>query len=517
MSRRLRSTGPLLFASLLTALGAHAAETTVDLSGTVPDDELRHFFVDFDVPAGIKEIQIAHDDLSADNILDWGLVDASGAFRGWGGGNEEDAVVGEQAASRSYLAGPISPGKWQIVVGKAQIKETPAKFSIQVTLRDTATLPPQTERAPYQAPAPLSQETRWYAGDFHVHSVESGDARPPLDEVATFAKGRGLDFVLLSDHNTTSQLDFYAAAQKKHSDFLFLPGVEFTTYWGHANAIGSTQYVDDKTELPGRSITGAVEQFHAQGALFSINHPTLDVGDACIGCAWTQDLPVEQMDAVEIGTGKFGILVDTAVELWDELCDQGRHLTPLGGSDDHKAGVDESALQSPIGSPTTMVHASELSVQGIIAAVRDGRTVVKLGGPDDPMIDLGSDVAALGETVTAGKAHLKATITGGQGHSVRWVKNGVEEEAVDIDADPFVLERDVTAPKSGEDRWRVEALLDGKRRTVTSHIWLSASPDSGSADEESGCGCRVAGRPGWGAGALAFLAALALAARRRRR
>jgi hypothetical protein len=269
-------------------------EQTIPLAGRRCDRRSAPFYLPFTVPPGIVEIEVQHSDLSDENIIDWGLEDPSG-FRGWGGGNEENAIVGVDAASRSYMPGPIAAGEWRVVVGKAKILVTPAKYDVIVTLRDTPTLPPQSERQPYQPPPPLSTGARWYAGDFHVHSMESGDARPPLEEIASFAKSRGLDFVLLSDHNTVSQLDFYASVQKTHPDFLFLPGMEFTTYWGHANAIGSTEWVDDKVELPGNSIQQAAQAFRDQGALFSINHPTLDLGELCIGCAWTQDLPVEQM------------------------------------------------------------------------------------------------------------------------------------------------------------------------------------------------------------------------------
>lgn len=506
-----------------------AAETVLDLSGAVPDDTLRHFFVDFDVPAGTKELEISHDDLSEDNILDWGLVDEKGAFRGWGGGNTENAVVAEQAASRSYLPGPITAGKWRVVVGKAKIKQKPASFSLKVTLRDTPTLAPQTARKKYAAPAPLSTETRWYAGDFHVHSIESGDAQPPLDEIAVFAKSRKLDFVMLSDHNTVSQLDFYAEAQKKHPTLLFLPGVEFTTYWGHANAIGATTYVDDKTELPGNSIGAAAKAFHAQGALLSINHPTLTLGDACIGCGWEHDLPVDQLDAVEIATGKFGVLTQSAVLYWDDLCAKGRHLAAIGGSDDHKAGVDESPTQSPIGSPTTLVYAKALSVQGIIDAVKTGRTVVKLFGPEDPMIELSSSAAPTGDTISAKQTKLSATITGGVGYMARFVKNGQAEPEVEIDSDPFVLELSASAPASGEDRYRVEVTEGSLRHTVTSHLWLTKADPSADAgpggagggggggseaggDDDSGCGCGVARGTllGWLAALGLGLAALAL-------
>ena len=85
---------------------------------------------------------------------------------------------------------------------KARVDDPPALYEVTVVLRDEATLAPQRERTPYQEPEPLAAEAAWYAGDFHVHSIESGDARPDLDEVAAFAAleviGSSLDFDVTS-------------------------------------------------------------------------------------------------------------------------------------------------------------------------------------------------------------------------------------------------------------------------------------------------------------------------------
>lgn len=506
-------------AALFATSSAMAAETVIPLTGEVPSDEARHFYLPFSVPEGIVEIEIQHDDLSEENILDWGLEDADG-FRGWGGGNTEPAVVGIDAASRSYVPGPIAAGQWRVVVGKAQIKATPAMYDVKVILRDVATLPPQPERQPYAPPAPLATGERWYAGDFHVHSRESGDAEPTLDEIAVYAKSQDLDFALISDHNTNTQLDFYATAQAAHPDFLFLPGMEFTTYWGHANAIGSTLWVDDKVELPGNSVEQAAQSFRDQGALFSVNHPTLDLGDLCIGCAWTQELPVDFIDAVEVQTGNVlklnAIIGDSAIDFWDELLDQGKHLPAIGGSDDHRAGDPSNFFSSTIGDPTTLVFAQELSVQGIVEGVKRGRTVVKMDGPTSPMIELTSNVAPQGDTVTADVTTFVATVTGGIDHQVRFVRDGELLEEVDVTSDPFVHELELQAPLSGELRVRAEALQSGIRRTLTSHLWLEKPPPAGAASEgDGGCGCRVGavGRAGSVLGGLALACAAFLGRR----
>ncbi len=498
--------------------GTARADSTLTFDGDVPQDALEHFFVPFEVPAGIAEIEVRHDDLSDANILDFGLNDPNG-YRGWGGGTSEPAVVGVKAASRAYVPGPLPAGTWKVVVGKAKVVETPGKYHLEVVLRQTATLAPQTDRRPYAPAAPLAKEARWYAGDFHVHSKESTDAKPALGQIAAFAQGAGLDFVEISDHNTITQDDYLVDLQAAHPRLLVMPGIEFTSYHGHGNAIGATKWVDHKIGQPGVTIGGAVDQIHAQGALFALNHPALDLGNACIGCAWKQPLAAEKIDAIEIGTGGWkqaGFVFDNkAIAMWDDLCAQGRHVAAIGGSDDHSGGNDSSAFHSPIGNPTTMVFASELSAAGILAGIKAGRTVVKLQGPGDPMIELDSAEPREDERVSALHVTLRAKVTGGAGQKLVFVQDGRAGDPIAVAGDPFTAELALTPPPSGETRVRAEVWVDDNPRTVTSHLWLRTGPDY-APKSGGGCGCEMTKAPrplGWTAALVVLVALL----RRRRR
>jgi len=495
MARRALLIGLLLLGS---GVAARGEETVVSLRGEVPDGEETHFFLPFDVPEGTVEIEVRHDDLSSENILDWGLEDADG-FRGWGGGNSEPAVVGIEAASRSYVPGPIAAGSWRVVVGKAKIRELPARYEVDILLRDEATLAPQTERRPYQPVPPLATGTRWYSGDFHVHSRESGDARPTIATVLDFAAGRGLDFVMLSEHNTNSQLSYYDSAQSDSPTVLLIPGVEFTTYAGHANGIGATEWVDHRIGVEGTTITDAVRRFHDQGALFSINHPLLNVGDLCIGCGWNLDVDPREIDAVEVRTGIF-----PGVAYWEDLVAQGSRAVPIGGSDDHRAGQDLGVTDSPIGTPTTLVWTDELSVDGIVRGLADGRTVVKMHGPADPMIESEIDGRRRGARVEAVQSILRATVTGGDGLMLRVIRNGETLEEIEVRGDSFVHETAVDAPELGEDRYRHELGRGADLFTLTSYTWL-AMPSVG-GDEDDGCAVTRAR----GSIACSWLAAAAL-------
>lgn len=515
------------------AEGSSRADKTVTLSGEVPTTGPDHFFLPFDVPAGYRELEVRGDDLSPDNILDFGLYDPSAAgFRGWGGGSTEPAIVGEKSASRGYVPGPITAGTWRVVVGKALVRATPARYRVEITLREQPTLAEQSERTPYLPSPPLRRERRYYAGDFHVHSRESTDARPNVDEILRFAKSRGLDFVVITDHNTVTQDDFFIAAQKKSPDVLLIPGIEVTTYAGHMNAIGATRFVEHKVDQPGESIQKTVQAIHDQGALLALNHPLLDLGDSCIGCAFRHPLDKLPLDAIEVATGGLqqgGLLFSTRVlRLWDDLNNTGRRVAAIGGSDDHQAGQGKGGTQSPIGDPTTLVLADELSAAAILDGVRHGSTVVKLQGPGDPMIELGAGSALPGSLlVYADGQTVTARITGSsrlptdQSVSARFVKGGGALDTVPVDSDPFVLTHTLVGHPDGRPTFlRAEVLVDGVVHTVSSPIYLSPEPLHIHPPAPDGCACALTARLQPGAATqrivgLAFLGAGYILARLR--
>lgn len=491
------------WAVLLVVAAFPASAAPLVLEGEAPA-EGDFFTLPFDVPPGTAELEVRHDDLSSANILDWGLLAPDGAFRGWGGGNPEPAVVGVTSSSRSYLTGPIAPGTWRVLVGKAHVPQAPAKYRVEIELRPAPTLGAQ-ERAPYAHAAPLEPTRRWYAGDLHVHSVESGDARPSLDEIAATARARGLDFIAVSDHNTVSQLDFYAGAQARHPKLLLAPSVEFTTYRGHLGAFGATRFVPFWMGFEGASLKGALQAYAAQGAVVTLNHPTLDLGTFCIGCAWEHPLPSDFRGAIEVGVGgldETGVLFDlSALAYWEALADRGLHLAAVGGSDDHKAGAGSNQTQSLMGSPTTLLDAESLSVPALVEALEAGRSVVKLRGPDDPMVVLDPPAALqrTADTLAGARAVIRATVKGGAGASLAWIENGNLAREVHIDADPFTAQFELTAEPGTSARLRAEVRLGGHPRTVTSHLWLSPDsppgpPVQSRAPRAAGClGCASAG------------------------
>lgn len=490
-----------------------AVLSTMHFEGDVTAAGGDYATVAFAVPAGTVEIQIHHDDGSDYVILDWGAWTPTG-FRGWGGGLTDDAVIGVAQSSRSYLPGAIDAGSWTVMIGKAQLGATGGHYSIDVTCRDDATLPVRP-MAPF-APVVLSPERRWYKGDFHVHSTESGDAHASLDQIVALGRSRGLDFINLSDHNTVSQHALIAAMQPAITDFLMLRGAEITTYAGHGNAVGIHDYVDHRIGFGGRTIKGVIDDVIAQGGLFIVNHPALDLGMACIGCAWKHDdTPWDEVSGIEVITGNYDLgergFTPTVVAMWDGLLDQGNRIAAIGGSDDHEAGMATGPEASSIGSPTTLVLADSLSEAAIIDAVKHGRTIVQLRGPDDPLVDVtmktkaGAD-AEIGDDVD-GIDHVAMTIhvTGGDGTFAEVWRDGIKLNQLAVTGDDATLHYDET-PGAADHRYRVELIDDANHRLViTSHIYVHGVA-------ANGCGCGAANP---GAGIPMLLVVLVLRRRRR--
>jgi hypothetical protein len=506
----------------MTGLVAIAAViSSLSLDGSIAADHMGDYVVvPFEVPAGTREIQVQHRSVSSSNVLDWGLWDGQG-WRGWGGGLVDDAVVGETAASRGYIPGAITAGTWYLVIGKASIDEVPAAYQVTVTFRDAATLTARDRAA--HAGTSLETGPRWYRGDFHVHSRESGDATASFAEIRTLAVSQRLDFVVLSDHNTVSQHGLIAALQPTVSDLLFVRGAEVTTYGGHANAFGISEYVDHRIGLDGRTAAAMIGDITAQGGLVSINHPALDLGQACIGCAWSHsDTPWEEVDAVEIQTGRWestvGVFTPLAMALWDEQLDAGHRLAALGGSDDHRAGQDTGVNGTPIGAPTTMVYADELSESAILAGVAAGRTVVLLRGPDSPVVELfieaGAERGMIGDSVAGSRVVVEAHVTGGAGLDLQLVRNGEPDAIVSLASDD-VTERFELDVAAGGERYRVEVLDQFLPVTVTSHVYADYVPGG----DEGGC-CQSSREPRSDLvvlGLLVWLGLLVITRRRRSR
>ncbi|HEU5458680.1 MAG TPA: CehA/McbA family metallohydrolase [Terracidiphilus sp.] len=358
-----------------------------------------YFNIPFRVPSGVHRISIdfSYTGESTHTALDLAVADPF-RFRGASGGNKSHVTIALSDATPSYLPGPIPAGVWKLQIAVPNIRanvvsqyRAEIRFNSRIEDRSFAALP-------------LATGLRWYRGDLHMHTAHSDGAclsqtrkRIPCPAFLTVqtAADRGLDFIAVSDHNTVSQYNDLRELQPYFDKVLLIPAREVTTFYGHFNVFGTTQFIDYRVQPHGLSLNEVLRNVRRQNAIASINHADAPTGEICMGCGWTPATPfdLDLLTAVEVINGGSGFL--NSSDFWDRELTSGHRLTAIGGSDNHNALIPAGHIGA-IGRPTTVVEATELSVPAILDGIRSGRVFVDLTSSHDKLIDL---------EATAGESH----------------------------------------------------------------------------------------------------------------
>ncbi|PTQ12864.1 phosphotransferase [Sphingomonas oleivorans] len=407
---------PLILAAAVATIAPAPADLV--LTGRIGGaDHQSYREVPFDVPDGVSRISVTFDyDKANRTVIDLGLFDPV-RFRGWSGGSKSQFTVSASDATPGYLPGYIVPGRWRLLLGVPNARrEADAGYTARISF-DRVGARNGSEAA---AHAPVRAGPGWYRGDLHMHSGHSDGfctsqtgkkIACPLFKTVEAAVAAKLDFVAVTDHNSVAHYNGLREVQPYFDRLLLIPGIEITTFHGHANIFGPAEFVDFRlgsVAVPGFSrLADAVAR---AGAVLSINHPALPSGEDCMGCGWTvRDTDYERIQTIEAVNGRTVEGPGSGLSFWYARLNEGHHLAGIGGSDNH----DATAGKSPIGTPTTVVHARELSQAGILEGLREGRIFIDVEGSGERLLDLGarrgSASAAMGETL-AGSGPLTLTI-----------------------------------------------------------------------------------------------------------
>lgn len=400
----------------------------------------------FHVPAGTERVTItfAYTGREQHTALDLGMLDPEG-LRCWSGGNKSTLTVGLSDATPSCLPGPIPAGTWNVLIGVPNIRAgVDSHYTIHVELTRTGAV----AALPEVLREPLRAGPGWFRGDLHMHTAHSDGQCPsqsgkmvpcPVFFTADAAARRGLDFIAITDHNATSQYDAMRELQPYFDKLLLIPGREITTFQGHINFLGSTDFIDfrlDGKHVP--DVNTLLRSAARVGAITSINHPLAPSGEICMGCGFTPSTPVDMklvtgVEAVNGGSEQEGLHY---VPFWNKQLNRGCRLTGIGGSDNHRAMQPLDQVGS-IGSPTTVVYAENLSAPAIIDGIRAGHVFIDIAGTRDRMLEVkavtggrtGRDGRAVqaGDLLDAGKGaaiDLEAHVIAAKGGVVRWIVDG---------------------------------------------------------------------------------------------
>ena len=409
------------------------------LSGTLTArDAKRHVPHLFKVPANAKQLTLSLSFTPAvqsglANMLTLTLFDPHG-FRGarHRGGSQHTVVIAATAATPGYLAGPLPAGEWVVQIDTHRIMPgAPVQYTLDITLSGSeagtiasAAASTHSKQHPIRPPG-------WYRGDLHSHTDHSDAGERTVTDLVGAAQATGLDFLFVTDHNTTSSL---AALETIESgDLLVAGGMELTTFWGHALVLGTRRWIDWRLRPGDGAIERVASDAYAAGELFVIAHPNSGGDPHCTGCAWRfGEMMPGTARLVEVWNGPWAgdSNNEASLALWYDWLNQGRRIGATVGSDTH------SAADYVAGPGFAVVYAEELSEAALLRAIAAGHLYLSSG----PMLTLGAisssgATAMMGDTV-AHDATFAANWQGcPAGAEVRIIANGTLLHTLAADAE----------------------------------------------------------------------------------
>ena len=379
-----------------------------------PADKARAPFLEipFQLPSGVTRLDVGFEYAKAEDCaLDIGILDSRATdyptrsgFRGWSGSARNEFFVATDAATPGYYAGPMPPGSWKLLLGMYRVPKSGA--AVRLTLKADA-----APREVYATPKPATprlEHPGWYRGDLHCHTHHS-DARGAPELLAENARLAGLDFLAVTDHNTTSQWRYFGP--RSSEDLVFIPGMEITTYRGHANVFGLSEWIDFRLDSS-IDLDALVGEVRRQGALLSVNHDKEPL-------PWGYDYP--DMDCMEVFHGHWLTSNDGVLAQYDRFLADGRRISLIGGSDYHQPAEQERPGPVGLGKPTTMLWLSSLDVCAVINALRDGHGYVT-ESPTGPHLAFTANGQPMGSTAAGGDdITIEVEVTGAPGDRLIWV------------------------------------------------------------------------------------------------
>jgi hypothetical protein len=344
-------------------------------------DGKRHIPHRFVAPADAGQIDIQlhiapEGSQGMSHLITLTVFDPAG-FRGAGhrGGSEHRVRIAAAETTPGYRSGPLPAGEWIVQLDTHRIMPgEPVHYWLDVEIDGCHV--PGTSQVPgtSAAPAAAPRGPGWYRGDLHTHTHHSDARDRSVADLIELARGAGLNFIFLTDHNTNSGLAEWDAANS--AGLLTAAGIELTTFWGHALCLGRRDWVDWRIRPGMGQIAAIAAETYAAGQVFIIAHPQSNGDPGCTGCAWRfGDMMPGNARLVEIWNGPWAgdSNNEASLALWYDWLNQGYRLAATAGSDTHS---QRSYANKP---GFNVIHATALTEAALLDALLAGHLYLSAG------------------------------------------------------------------------------------------------------------------------------------------
>lgn len=237
----------------------------------------------------------------------------------------------------------------------------------------------------------------YYPFELHTHTLHSDGSYTP-EELAHNVKKIGLSGFALTDHNTNSGC-LLASSYSIKENIIFIPGIEWTTFYGHMTVLGGNYDCDYRSVNP-LTIESKIRQAKEAGDLTFIAHPFRVGSPICTGC--NDDFKItnyRDLSGYEVWSGPnpySNISNKLAENKYYLLCDQGYKLMMVYGRDWHNDGkLDDLYAATYIG-----IDSNNINYASVLAGLKERRTYISVGlrvniyvlGDDGKRFPIGSSI-----------------------------------------------------------------------------------------------------------------------------
>lgn len=401
------------------------------------------------------------------NDLSLSLFDPQQARGARHNNQDRNLTITAQHATPGYLPGALQPGVWTVWIDTHRVLP-PDTITYTFDI-DISTEPITEAEHHYAKVIPSPRGRGWYRGDLHGHTLHS-DGSWDVPDLIQYARDYQLDFVTLSDHNTTSgHAQFHSLGG---DDLLTIGGMELTTYYGHALALGIRDWVEWRVGVNGATMPELAQRVMDAGGTYIIAHPMSEGDPFCTGCDWAYpDMMPGNARCVEVWNSEWstGQQNEDGLLLWYRWLNERYRIVATRGTDIHRP-IDYDNVGFNV------VYAEELSESAILAAIRKGHSYISAY----PRLDFtaqGDDgsTGMMGDLVAGEAVRAKISWEGCNGSErLRVIVNG------DITEELSITERGQHEWTLGSPaRWCVVEIrrADGEIVALTNPIFLGKAAD----------------------------------------
>ena len=245
---------------------------------------------------------------------------------------------------------------------------------------------------------------KWYRVELHTHTIASDGIMDP-EELVKRAKKRNYDAIVVTDHNTTTSCKS-AQDKGKKVGVLVIPGIEWTTFWGHIVISGGKSPVDWRT-VNLENIDDKLAQAKKSGDLVTVAHPKRPGTPFCSECRFLYKVnDWNNVDAYEVWSHYEPSLAEDsklAKKEWANLINEGYKIAPVYGYDWHEPDEDGPAYAyTYVG-----IEDEQLNQDNILNAIRKNHTYIAMGVNVDAKIIVDDNEFYFGDTLSSKTATIK--------------------------------------------------------------------------------------------------------------